>query len=171
MGDVKDRSTLQRWVEQGGASGSPNPAPPTLPSRREGGGGAPGKSDQGGVEQNPIPAADVKAGIERELRALAGLGRSGSDALRDAVAIVAGKIRNAPALVERQAHDGRCHACSEPLDETRPVVAVMQAKGGGCLWVHGGECHAEHSRRRAALVNGIMAAAGYGVEQQEGKTA
>lgn len=165
MGDVKDRSTLQRWVEQGGASGSPNPAPPTLPSRREGGGGAPGKSDRGGVEQNPISEGDFRAGIERELRTLAGLGRSGPDALRDAIAIVAGKIRNSSVLVERQAHDGRCHACGGSLDETRPVVAVMQAKGGGCLWVHGGECHAEHSRRRAVLVDGIVAAAGYGADR------
>ena len=102
---------------------------------------------------------------------MAVLGRSGSDALRDAVVIVAGKIRNSPVLIERQAHDGRCHTCGALLDETRPVVAVMQAKGGGHLWLHGGECHAEHGRRRVALVDDIMRAAGYGADQRTGKAA
>ena len=99
----------------------------------------------------PISPADVRAGVACELRALAVLGRTGPDALRDAVAITAAKVRNAPALNEQQAHNGRCHVCGEPLDGTRPEVAIPQAKGDGHLWVHAGECHSEHSRRRAAL--------------------
>ena len=119
----------------------------------------------------PISPADVRAGVARELRALAVLGRTGPDALRDAVAITAAKVRNAPALTERQAHDGRYHTCGEPLDGTWPEVAILQAKGGGHLSVHAGECHSEHSRRRAALVEEIMTAAGYGANQQESEAA
>lgn len=114
-----------------------------------------------------IPAivpADVRAGVARELRSLKAMGRSGAAALWDAIAITAAKIRNAPVLVEHQAHAGLCHACGEPLDGTRPEVAVMQAKGGGHLWLHSGECHEVHRRRRAALVDDIMRAAGYGPE-------
>ena len=119
----------------------------------------------------PISPADIRAGVARELQALAEDGRTGPDALRDAIAVTAAKIRNAPALNERQAHDGRCHACGKPLDGTWPEVAILQAKGGGHLWVHAGDCHSEHSRRRAALVEEIMAAAGYGADQQEGEAA
>ena len=111
-----------------------------------------------------IVPADVRAGVARELRSLKAMGRSGAAALRDAIAITAGKIRNAPALVEHQAHAGLCHACGEPLDGTRPEVAVMQAKGGGYLWIHGGECHEAYGLRRTALVNDIMKGAGYGPE-------
>lgn len=117
-----------------------------------------------------ITPADVRAGVARELRALEILGRTGPAALRDAIEITAGKIRNAPALVEHQAHPGLCHACGQALDGSRPEVAIMQAKGGGHLWLHGGECHAEHGRRRTALVDSIMRAAGYGPEA-EGKAA
>ncbi len=119
----------------------------------------------------PIPADAVHAGVNRELRALAGLGRSGPAVLSDAIAITAAKIRNSPALVERQTHDGRCHTCDQPLDGTWPEVAILQAKGGGHLWMHAGECHDEHSRRCAALVDRIMAAAGYGISQSEGEAA
>ncbi len=108
-----------------------------------------------------ISPADVRAGVARELRALADLGLSDAAALACAVEITAGKVRNSPVLVERQAHDGRCHVCDGPLDDTQPVVAVMQAKGGP-LWLHHGACCLEHSRRRAALVAEIMRAAGYG---------
>ena len=117
-----------------------------------------------------ITPADVRAGVARELRALEALGRTGPDALRDAIEITAAKIRNAPALVEHQAHAGLCHACGEPLDGTRPEVAVMQAKGGGHLWLHGGECHEAYGLRRTALVDDIMRGAGYGPEA-EGKAA
>ena len=164
MGDVTGCSTPKRWSAQGGAGGTPSTAPPTLPSRREGGGGARQKWSQGGVEQIPILEADVRAGVAREMNALAADGRHGPDALRDAIAITAAKIRNAPAMVERQAHPGRCHACDEPLDEAHPVVAVMQAKGGGPLWLHHGACCEEHSRRRVALVDEVMRAAGFGAE-------
>ena len=164
MGDLKGCATHHRWSAQGGAGGTPNPAPPPSPSRREVVVEHGGNLLPGGVAQNAISPADVRAGVARELRALAADGRHGSEALRDAIAITAAKIRNAPALVERQAHPGRCHACGEPLDDAHPVVAVMQAKGGGSLWLHHGECCDEHSQRRAALVDRIMAAAGYGVE-------
>ncbi len=112
-----------------------------------------------------ITPADVRIGVARELRALAEDGRDGPSALRAAIAITAAKIRNSPVMVERQAHDGRCHTCGEPLDSTWPEVAILQAKGGGHLWMHAGECHDEHSRHCAALVDRIMAAAGYGISQ------
>ncbi len=112
-----------------------------------------------------IPPATVRAGIERELRSLAEDGRTGPDALRDATAITAAKIRNSEALAERQAHGGRCHVCDEPLDDSAPVVAVMTGKRGYHLHLHAGCCGA-HSARMVALVAKIMAAAGYGSEQQ-----
>jgi hypothetical protein len=95
------------------------------------------------------------------------MGRSGSGSLRDAIAITAGKIRNAPALVEHQADAGKCHARGEPLDGTRPEVAVMQAKGGGHLWIHGGECHEAYGLRRIALIDDIMKGAGWAGLQRE----
>lgn len=107
-----------------------------------------------------ITPADVRVGVAREIRALAGVGVTGPEAHRRALAIVAGKIRNSPALAERQAHAGRCHQCNEALDDTRAVVAVLG--GAGRLWLHGGECHDAFGRRRAALVERIMWAAGYG---------
>ena len=113
-----------------------------------------------------ITPADVRAGVAREMRALAEDGREGPDALQDAVEITRAKIRNAPALAERQANDGRCHACGEPLDGSRAEVAVLNP-GGRALHMHGGACHQAHSRRRAALVDRIMAAAGYGAETTE----
>ena len=118
-----------------------------------------------------ITLVDVRAGLARELRALEELGRTGPEAVRDAIEITAAKIRNAPVLAEHQAHAGLCHACGEPLDGGRPEVAVMQAKGGGHLWVHGGECHEAHSRRRAEMVDRIMRAAGYGADQRTGDAA
>ncbi len=124
------------------------------------------------VQADPLPIlpSDVRAGVERELRALAEDGCTGPDALRDAIVITRSKIRNSPVLGERQSHDGRCHVCGSVLDDARPVVAVMQAKGGRRLWLHS-ECHAEHSRRTAALVDSIMAAAGYGADRREGEAA
>jgi len=124
------------------------------------------------VQADPLPIlpSDVRAGVERELRALAEDGCTGPDALRDAIVITRSKIRNSPVLGERQSHDGRCHVCGSALDDARPVVAVMQAKGGRRLWLHS-ECHAEHSRRTAALVDSIMAVAGYGADRREGETA
>ena len=109
-----------------------------------------------------ISPADVRAGMARELQSLADLGLSDEAALARAVEITAAKIRNSEVLAERQAHAGRCHACGDALDDTRPVVAVLQAKGGGHLWLHHGKCCLDHSRRRAALVSKIMVAAGYG---------
>ncbi len=113
-------------------------------------------------EPPPIGPDEVRAGVARELHALADLGLPDAVALARAVEITEAKIRNSPVLVERQAHDGRCHACGESLDGTRPEIAVMQAKGAGRLWLHSGTCHAEHSRRRVAQVDDIMAMAGYG---------
>ncbi len=113
----------------------------------------------------PIGPDEVRAGVARELQSLADLGLSEAAALVRAVEITTAKIRNSPVLVERQVHDGRCHVCGDALDDTRPVVAVMQAKGGP-LWLHHGACCLEHSRRRAALVDSIIAAAGYGAEAE-----
>ncbi len=118
------------------------------------------------AEPLPISPDDVRAGISRELHALADLGLSDAAALVRAVEITAGKIRNSPVLIERQIHAGQCHACNGPLDDTRPMVAVLQAKGGSPLWLHHGACCLEHSRRRAALVSKIMRAAGYGAEAE-----
>lgn len=118
----------------------------------------------------PISPADVRAGVARELRALGDLGRTGPDALRDAIEIVAAKIRNSAALVESQSMDGRCHVCREPLDGTRPEVAVMQGKPGSPLHIHS-VCHADHKARRTALVDRIMAAAGYGPAHMDGEAA
>ena len=112
-----------------------------------------------------ISPADVRAGVARELRVLAEDGREGPGALRDAIAITAAKIRNAEALAERQAHGGRCHVCDEALDDSAPVVAVLSWSRGGPLHLHWGCCEA-YSARRAALVERIMAAAGYGAEAE-----
>lgn len=122
-------------------------------------------------QPHPIGPDEVRAGIARELHSLADLGLPAPDALARAIAVTAAKIRNSPVLVERQAHPGRCHACDGPLDDARPVVAVMQAKGGGPLWLHHGACCLEHSRRRVALVDGIMASAGFGPDQHIGEAA
>ncbi len=122
------------------------------------------------VDPLPISPADVRAGVARELRALAEDGREGPDALRDAIAITAAKIRNAPALAERQVPAGHCHACGGPLDDSRPLVAVLNP-GGPALHLHGGQCHAAHSARKAALVDSIMTAAGYGASTATGEAA
>ena len=107
----------------------------------------------------PISPSDVRAGVERELRALAEDGREGPTALRDAIAITAAKIRNSEALAERQAHGGRCHLCDGPLDDSAPVVAVMTGRRGAHLHLHARCCPA-YTARRIALVDQIMAAAG-----------
>ena len=108
---------------------------------------------------------EVRAGVARELHALADLGLSDAATLARAVAITAGKIRNSSVLVERQPADGRCHVCHDPLDDSRPEISVMQGKPGSPLHMHAG-CHAEHKRRRMAMVDRIMTAAGYEVEAQ-----
>ena len=118
----------------------------------------------------PISPDDVRAGVARELRTLADLDRTGPDALRDAIEIVAAKIRNSAALVESQSMDGRCHVCRAPLDGTRPEVAVMQGKPGSPLHIHS-VCHADHKTRRTALVDRIMTAAGYGPAHMDGEAA
>lgn len=110
-----------------------------------------------------ITAADVRAGVARELRALAEDGREGPTALRDAIEITRAKIRNSEALAERQAHTGQCHVCCAALDDAAPVVAVLSGSRGGALYLHAG-CHDAYRARRAALVDRIMAAAGYGAE-------
>ena len=116
----------------------------------------------------PISPADVRAGVERELRALADLGRSGPDTLRDAIEITRAKIRNSAALVERQPADGRCHVCRGSLDDSRPEVSVMQGKPGLPLHMHA-DCHAEHKRRRTEIVDRIMAAANLGADRMGGE--
>ena len=108
----------------------------------------------------PIPPEKVRAGVERELRALADLGRDGAAALRDAIAITRAKIRNSEALAGRQVHDGRCHVCGEPLDDTLPVISVLTGRPGAHLHLHS-TCHAEHIRRMATLIDRIMTAAGF----------
>ena len=109
----------------------------------------------------PISPTDVRAGVARELRALADLDRTGPDALRDAIEITAAKVRNSAALAESQAMDGRCHVCRETLDGTKPEVALMQGGASTRLHIHSA-CHAAHKARRTALVDRIMTAAGYG---------
>lgn len=121
---------------------------------------------------NPLPIApnQVRAGVERELRALAEDGRTGPDAERDAIEITRAKIRNSEALAERQADAGRCHGCGGVLDDSLPVVSVLTGKRDTVLILHAG-CHGEHSLRIAALVERIMAAAGYGADRREGEAA
>lgn len=119
------------------------------------------------VEFLPISAVDVRAGIERELRALVVLDRTGAEALRDAIEITRAKVRNAPALAELQIDGGRCHVCEGVLDDALPVIAILTGKSGAHLFLHSG-CHDEHSRRVSALVDRIMAAAGYGADEPTG---
>ena len=109
----------------------------------------------------PISPADVRAGVARELRALAEVGREGPEALRDAIEITQGKIRNSPALAERQANGSACCVCNAPLDDSLPEIAVLTAKRGLVLWMHAG-CHGAYEVRRMTLVDQIMAEAGYG---------
>ena len=109
----------------------------------------------------PISPADVRAGVARELRALAEVGREGPKALRDAIEITQGKIRNSPALAERQANGSACSVCSRPLDDSLPEIAVLTAKRGSVLLMHAG-CHGPYEVRRMTLVDQIMAEAGYG---------
>jgi hypothetical protein len=118
----------------------------------------------------PLSPTDVRAGVARELRALADLGRAGPDALRDAVEITAAKIRNSAALAESQWNGSRCHVCDDSLNDDRVVVAVMQGHPGKPLHMHAG-CHAEHKARRTAIVDGIMTAAGYGAGTTDGEVA
>ncbi|MGI3903036.1 MAG: hypothetical protein ACRYGP_30230 [Janthinobacterium lividum] len=118
----------------------------------------------------PISPSDVRAGVARELRALAEDGREGPGALRDAIAITAAKIRNSEALAERQAHGGRCHICDEPLDDSAPVVAVLSWSRGGALHLHAA-CHDAYRARRTALIDRIMACAGYGETLTNGAAA
>ena len=118
-----------------------------------------------------VPPSAVHLGVEREVKAFGEMGISGPDALARAVEVTAAKIQNAAVLVEHQAHDGLCHACGAPLDDSRPVVAVMQPSPGRHLWVHSGACHDAHRARRTDLVARIMAAAGYGEAQTDGDAA
>lgn len=112
-------------------------------------------------EQLLIPAAEVRDCVERELRALAVLGRTGAVALQDAIEITRAKVRNAPALAELQLNSWRCHICFEALQDRFPVVSVLTGKPGTKLFLHA-SCHDEHIQRRADLVEKIMAAAGFG---------
>lgn len=118
----------------------------------------------------PISPSDVRAGVARELRALAEGGREGADALRDAVEITRAKIRNSEALAERQANGAACHVCDQPLDDTLPVIAVLSWSRGAPLYLHAA-CHDAYRARRTALVDRIMASAGYGETLTNGAAA
>ena len=109
----------------------------------------------------PFSPDDVRAGVDREVRGLMAYGRTGPDVLRDALEIVRAKIRNAAGLVERQVMSNRCHACGEGLDKDRLCVSVLQTRPGHPLHMHAGACHDAYRCRRAELVEGIMASAGY----------
>ena len=118
----------------------------------------------------PISPSDVRAGVARELRALAEDGREGPDALRDAVEITRAKIRNSEALAERQANGAACHVCDEALDDILPVIAVLSGRPGAHLFLHAA-CHDGYRARRTALVDRIMATAGYGETLTNGAAA
>ncbi len=118
----------------------------------------------------PISPSDVRAGVARELRVLAEDGREGPDALRDAVEITRAKIRNSEALAERQANGAACHVCDEPLDDILPVIAVLSGRPGAHLFLHAA-CHDAYRARRTALVDKIMASAGYGETLTNGAAA
>lgn len=115
---------------------------------------------------SPISPDVVRAGVERELRALAALGREGDPALRDAVAITAAKIANSEALAERQANGAACHQCDGPLDDNAPVVAVMTGRPKAHLFLHAA-CYGAYRARRRALVRAIMAEAGYQILEEQ----
>ncbi len=115
-----------------------------------------------GAAPSPVAPGTIHAAVDRERRALADVGRIGPDAARQAVEITRAKLRNAAELAETQANLGRCQACGGPLDDTRPVVAVMSDRLRSSLWTHGGTCHETHSRHMAQRVDAVMAAAGYG---------
>lgn len=112
----------------------------------------------------PISAGSptiIKAAVERERHALAARGLSPAEVERGAVAIVRAKLGNAVEFAPVQASVARCHACDAPLDDSRPVVAVLTAKPRNVVWLHGGACHDIHARRHAARIDGLMAAAGF----------
>ena len=113
-------------------------------------------------EASRATPAVIRSAVERERRALAGLGRFGPEADRDAVAITRAKLGNAPDLAEVQVGATACHACGGPLDDRRPVVAVMTGRPRSPLWLHGGDCHDHYRRRHAARVDALMVAAGFG---------
>ncbi len=131
---------------------------------------APFRNGGGDVSGSTISPFDVRAGVARELRALADDGREGPAALRDAVEITQAKIRNSEALAERQTNGASCHVCDEPLDDSAPVIAVLSGKPGAHLFLHAG-CHDDYRARRTALVDRIMAAAGYGEPHTTGEAA
>ncbi len=109
----------------------------------------------------------IRAAIERETGALVALGRPPTIARQGAVDLVRSKVRNSAAMVATQTNVAICHVCGERNDDTQPVVAVLQPKGGAVLWMHAGECHDEHSRRMAERVEAIMSAAGFGADRRE----
>ena len=115
----------------------------------------------------PISPAQVRAGVERELRDLASHGRTGPGALSDAIAITRAKIRNSPLLVEAQTGAGRCLVCEEAEVADRRFIPVLTGAPGRMHWIHLA-CHAEHSLRLAAKVDAIMSAAGFREEQHRG---
>ncbi len=112
-----------------------------------------------------IPPAKVRAGVERELRALAARGCTGPEAHRDAAAITRALVRNSPALYVPQADPYRCHVCGDRETPDRPLVPVINAETmtgpDRHHWLHRA-CHDEHIRCQLEAVEAVMAAAGFG---------
>ena len=134
----------------------------------------PGRSDRVDARyqsgRTGITSDDVRAGVEREIRDLAAHGRTGPEAVRDAIAITRAKIRNSPLLVEAQTGASQCFVCNDPEDPDRPFIPVLSGARGRLHWMHLG-CHGEHSRRLAAKVDATMSAAGFGEAEEMGDAA
>ena len=113
-------------------------------------------------EASRATPAVIRSAVDRERRAFAGLGQFGPEVEHEAIAITRTKPGNAPDLAELQMSPAPCHACGGPLDDTRPVIAVTTGRPRSPLWLHGGACHDAHRRRRAARVDALMTAAGFG---------
>ena len=105
----------------------------------------------------------VRAGVDRELRLLAEKGRTGEQAMRDAIAITRAKIRNSPALAQDQPDTTRCLICGGLEDGDNPFLPFLSGAPNRPNWLHFG-CHAEHVRRQSEKVDALMTAAGYGQE-------
>ncbi len=118
----------------------------------------------------PISPSDVRAGVARELRALAEDGREGPDAL-------AGRHRDHGREDPEQRSPGGAPGAWRTVPRLRraprrqpPVIAVLSGKPGAPASLHAA-CHDVYRARRTALVDRIMTAAGYGETLTNGAAA
>ena len=91
---------------------------------------------------------------------LTSLGRSPSDAERDAVPILRAELRNDPRLTPEQADPYRCLICGQGEAPGRVLVPVLTPVPDRHLWLHLNSCHAEHMRRQAEKAEACLRTAG-----------